>query len=95
MNIPNYQNTQFTNSNGYLTDPWSLILQQLISALQTNLSDDGYRVPQHTTAEIADLLASFNASSSPSAYFGVLLYDTSTNELKVNINGTFRVIQVV
>lgn len=50
MNIPNYENTQFTDRAGNLTDPWSLIMQQLISALQTNLSDYGYIIPSVTSA---------------------------------------------
>lgn len=95
MNIPNYENLQFVDKGGYLTDQWSLLLQQLISELQSNLSNEGYQVPQQPTATINTLQTQFNAAPEPSAYFGNLLYDSDTNELKVNINGTFRVVQVV
>ena len=95
MNIPNYENAPISDRSGFLTDQWSLLLQQLITELQFNLSDEGYQVPQQPTATITTLQTQFNASSTPSAYFGNLLYDSDTNELKVNINGTFRVVQVV
>lgn len=95
MNIPNFQNTPIVSSGGNLSDAWSLILQQLITALQKNLSDEGYQVPQQPTATIAKLQTQFNASPNPSVYFGDLIYDSTTNQLKVNINGTFKVVQVV
>ena len=95
MKIPNFENTSITNRGSNWSDQWSLIMQQLITALQTNLSDEGYLVPQQSSGNIATLQTQFAASPTPSAYFGDLVYDSTTNELKVNINGTFRVIQVV
>lgn len=95
MNIPNYENTPFVNEDGYLTDQWSLILQQLITLLQQNLSDQGYQVPQQPTTTINTLITQFNAAPLPSQYFGDIIYDSTTDELKVNIAGTFKVVQVV
>lgn len=84
MNIPNFQNVQFVDENGYLTPEWQLIMQQLFQALQSNLSDEGYKVPQQPTAVINQL--------NTAASIGALLYDSTTNQLKVNISGTFQVI---
>lgn len=95
MNIPNYENLPFVDDNRYLSDSWSLIMQQLITALQTNVSDQGFQIPKLTTTQINALLTQFNASADPSVYFGDLLYDSTTDQLKVNIAGTFKVVQVV
>jgi hypothetical protein len=95
MNIPNYENVPFVDDKGYLSDSWALIMQQIITALQNNLSDQGYQLPQLPTTTITTLLTQFNAAPSPSVYFGDLLYDSTTDQFKVNIAGTFRVVQVI
>jgi len=95
MIIPNFEYTKLVDENGYLTPQWQSIFQQLITALQTNLSDEGFLPPQQPTTNIATLQTRFNASSAPSNYFGDLIYDSTTDELKVNIAGTFKVVQVV
>ncbi len=95
MNIPNFQNIKFIDEKGYLTNEWALILQQLFTALQTSLSNEGYQLPQQPTTTITSLQTRFAAAPSPSAYYGDLLYDTTTNQFKVNIAGTFRIVQVV
>lgn len=87
MMIPNFENIQFVDRKGYLTPEWQLILQQLFQALQGNLSNEGYKLPQQPTTIITTL----NTAAST----GNLLYDSTTDEAKVNIAGTFKVIQVV
>ena len=87
MNIPNFFNTQFVDEKGYLKPEFQNFFQQLITQLQLNLSDEGYRLPQQPTTTITKL---DNAAST-----AVILYDNTTDEAKVNIAGTFRVIQVV
>lgn len=84
MKIPNFENIQFVDRSGYLTPEWQLILQQLFQSLQKNVSDEGLFVPQQPTTIINQL----NTAASTSA----LLYDSTTNQLKVNISGTFQVI---
>jgi hypothetical protein len=84
MSIPNFIDTKFTDKEGNLTDTWKMILSQLFSHLQNNLSQEGIKVPQQTTANIG-ILDNINS-------LGALIYDKDTNELKVNINGTFKVI---
>ncbi len=87
MNIPNFENIKFVDGRGYLTEQWQFILQQLFTQMQNNLSNEGLNVPQQPTTTINQL--NTNASK------GNLLYDDTTDELKVNIAGTFRVITVV
>lgn len=95
MNIPNFLNDTLTDRNGNLTDPWSLILQQLFSVMQENLSDEGFGLPRLTTTQINSLQTQFNLATDPSVFYGRLLYDVTTDEMKVNIAGTFKVVQVV
>jgi hypothetical protein len=94
MNIPNYDYSPITERDGNLSPIWSLIIQQLLSVLQTNLSDTGYILPQLTTTQIAALQASFALAPNPSLYYGDMVYDSTLNEVKVNIAGTFKVVTV-
>jgi hypothetical protein len=87
MNIPNFENIKFVDSNGYLTESWQNIMQQLVTQLQQNLSDEGYKVPQQPTATITTL----NTAASK----GALLYNSTTDALEVNIAGVFKTVQVV
>jgi hypothetical protein len=95
MMIPNFENEKFVDEKGFLTDQWALIMQQLLSALQTNVGTQGFNIPQLSAANIATLQTNYAATTSPSAYFGVMLYDVDNNLLNVNINGTFKVISTV
>jgi hypothetical protein len=95
MKVPNYFTTKFVDDQGYLTPEYQVFFQDLITQMQINLSDEGFRIPQQTTATIAQLKSSFNSQPKPNVYFGDLLYDSTTDEAKINIAGTFKVIQVV
>ena len=96
MNIPNFENIQFIGRGGYLTEQYSNILQQLITALQTNLSDEGFGIPQQATTTITMLESQFAASTNPAAYYGRLLYDSTSDQLKVFLaDNTFHVITTV
>lgn len=92
MNVPNFQNIQVIGKGGFFTDEWQNMLQQLITQMQNNLSDEGFHIPQQTAANIAILQTQFAASPDPSAYNGVMLYDTTNDLLKVNIAGTFKTV---
>lgn len=85
MNIPNLPMGPLVDKNGHATNEFWGILSQLIIEMQQNLSNEGYKVPQQTTSTINEL----NTPQSEAA----LLYDSDTKELKVNIDGTFKVIQ--
>lgn len=84
MNIPTFINDKFVDESGYLTDTWRNVLTQLFTELQSNASNESLVVPQQTTTDIAKL----------TNYKGGLVYDSTTNQLKVNINGTFKVVTV-
>jgi hypothetical protein len=87
MIIPNLPATKWVNEKGHLLPEIHGVLSQLTTQLQQFLSNEGYVVPQQPTTKITAL----NTTRS----IGALLYDSTTNELKVNINGTFKVVQVV
>lgn len=87
MNIPNFFVGQFVDKNGYLTPFYQNLFQQLFTQMQANLSNNGIGLPLQDSATIALL----NTTAST----GKMLYDSDTDEAKVNIAGTFRVIQVV
>lgn len=86
MNIPNFENIQFVDRNGYLTAEWQLIMQALFTALQQNVGNEGFYLPQQPTT----IINSLNTAAST----GALLYDSTTNQAKVNIAGTYKVITV-
>jgi hypothetical protein len=86
MKVPNFINDPITNEKGELTDPWRILLSTLITQMQTHLSDEGIRMPQQSTDNINILETLENK--------GKVVYDGDTDELKVNINGTFKTINV-
>jgi hypothetical protein len=88
MNIPNFIDSVLTGKDGKLTSEWRQFLTQLTGQLQKNLSDQtGVIVPQQSTDNITTMGVPEN--------IGSLVYDKSTHELKVNINGTYRTVQLV
>lgn len=87
MDIPNFVDAPIVDKNGHLTSIWKQILTQLITELQKSVSEEGFKIPQQPTSNIAKLN---NLLSK-----GHLIYDSDTNQLKININGTIKVIQVI
>lgn len=85
MKIPNWPKTKLLGPNGELHPSIDGYFDQLTVSMQTNLSDEGFRVPNQPTTNISQLVTNI-----PS---GNLVYDATTNELKVLINGTYKVIQ--
>jgi len=86
MKIPNFINEKFINEDGNLTDEWKSVISTLITQLQVHLSDEGFKTPHQTTANIAKLNLQSNA--------GAILYDKDTKQAKINIDGTFKTITV-
>lgn len=86
--IPNVLNTKIADENGNLTDEWMLLITQLVTELQLNLNNEGYKLPQLETVDI-NKLTDVDKSK------GAMIYDSTTNQMKVNINGTWRVVQVI
>lgn len=58
---------------------------QLNQSLQDSISDNGFVVPSQPTSSIVNL-----SGMMPN---GTIWYDTDTNELKANVNGSVVVIQ--
>jgi hypothetical protein len=81
-----HRQMKIVDSNGMASPDFANFLNLLIQALQGHLSPEGLKAPQQTTANITAL----NTAESKSA----VLYDKDTHELKVNINGTFKTVQV-
>jgi hypothetical protein len=88
MIIPSYVNAKFVDENGYLTPEWQSAMSQLITELQLNLNNEGYVLPELATTDIAKLTDVAKSK-------GAMVYDSTTNEFKVNINGVWRVVTVV
>jgi hypothetical protein len=85
--IPNYMRMKIADKDGYSTQDHHNFMTLLTQVLQSILSNEGIKTPQQTTENIGLL----NTAQS----IGALLYDADTHELKVNINGTFKTVQVV
>lgn len=86
MMFPNFFNSQMVDRSGNLTDAWSNMFQDLVTQLQTNFNNEGIKVPQQATANITAL--------NTAASVGNLLYNSDTNQLMVNIAGTYKVVTV-
>lgn len=73
---------RIANDNFALTAEWALFFQQLIQALQTNLTPEGFVIPQQIATNIALLTGSASNAN--------ILYDSTNNEFKGNVNGTWK-----
>lgn len=88
MMIPNVPNMPMTDGEGNISSEWMNFMSQLITELQINFNDEGYRLPARTTTDITDLTDAGKST-------GAMIYDSVTNEFKVNISGTWRIVTVV
>lgn len=84
MNIPNFIDAPLVDKDGVLTDTWKQIFSVLFSQLQTNLSNEGFKIPAQSASNISIL----NNDKSN----GALVYDSTNHLLKINLNGTFKTI---
>jgi hypothetical protein len=84
MNIPNFIDNQIVDKNGQLTDSWRQIFTQLIGELQGNLSNEGYKIPEQSTANIT-ILSNTNSTRA-------LIYDNQKNAFMACANGIFKQI---
>lgn len=87
MNIQSLTSIKAADKDGNMHQDLVNYLGQLVQQIQANFSDQGYIVPQQPTDNITAL--------NKPELIGALLYDKDTNELKVNINGTFKTVPVV
>jgi hypothetical protein len=84
MKIANLPEDKLVDENRNLTPQWKLFLSELITQLQNNLSNEGIILPPQTTTDIALLTSSKS--------IGALIYDSTLDVAKVNLNGTFKTI---
>lgn len=84
---------QLINPDGTATEYFQLFLTTLVSALQNNYSPEGILVPSQTAANIAKLIATIPdppTGSNIRVSNNNILYDSTNNEFKGNINGTWK-----
>jgi hypothetical protein len=87
MKLPIYLNTKFVDKNGMLTSDMQHYMDNQSQTLHDGLGDDGWTLPQQTTANINTI--------APNMPNGTMWYDTNTNEFKVLIAGVVKVVTVV
>lgn len=81
--------TPLVDKGGKMNEVWQLFFDQLIAALQTNLRSEGFAIPQQTAANIALLVANGSAIP-PYDPNASIVYDSTNNEFKGNILGTWK-----
>jgi hypothetical protein len=86
MKIPNYIRGIAIKESGHFSDFTLAWLDQFIQAVQGYLSEEGIHIPSLSTVDINSLTNAPN---------GTLIVDATTNELKIKLNGSFKVVQVV
>jgi hypothetical protein len=95
MKVPVYINDLLVDEERKMTAPWETLFNQLFTEMQSNLSDEGLVAPSQTTVNIGVIQDAQNTDGNDIYPNGTILYDSTTNQLKVKISGVFRVIQVV
>lgn len=89
MKVPNLQiEGNFINEEGTINTISKGMFTQLFSEMQKNLSDEGFFIPQQPTNTINE---SLNTDRSK----GAILYDSTTNQFKGNVNGKYKVFQQI
>lgn len=100
MNIPNFTDVKVIETEGdkagMFTETWRMIFSQLFTELQKNASNESIVTPSQPTTNISQL-----QGSNKKQYTGGLVYDSTTNLLKVSIydpgsdTNTFKTIQTL
>lgn len=73
---------KIADKDGNMTSEYYLFLANLILALQTNFTPEGIVVPPQTATNIALLTSVLSG--------GNILYDSTNDEFKGNVNGTWK-----
>jgi hypothetical protein len=73
---------KMVGEDGMMTQEWRLFFSQLIQALQASFKLEGIVVPPQTAAEIAALTAITSHNN--------IVYDSTNNLFKGNVNGTWK-----
>jgi hypothetical protein len=89
MIIPTFSGDAIVQPNGMPTSEFKNWIDQLILTLQQNAGAEGLTPSSLTTDNINTIEASDKKQN------GTFIYDNENHEMKVNINGTFKTIQVI
>lgn len=88
----------FTNSDGTMNEYWIYYFDNLTNALQSYYSPEGIKVPAQTANDIAQLTAT-PVSPPTGADVRVsnnnIIYDSTNNEFKGNVNGTWKTFTLI
>ena len=83
----------FLQNNGTINPQWLNYFEMQSTALQNYFSPEGYQIPDKSSAEIAKLTAT---PVNPPTGVGTrvsnnnIIYDSTTDEFKGNVNGTWK-----
>jgi hypothetical protein len=86
--LPTLPREKLVTASGDIHPAWRSFHGQLLTYLQANLSQQGYKVPQLTPDQITQLEADSNTVNT-------LVIDSTNDVAKINLNGTFKTIQTV
>ena len=81
MQIPSMVYGDLVGDDGQMSETWMNDINQVFSQLQRNFSDEGYTIPGLPTATIAELSAPASSNA--------LLIDSDTQEVIINLGGTW------
>lgn len=81
--FPDLPRCPLVDSNGKMNMYWELWFQQLTSTLQTYFKNEGFLIPPLDTSDISLLTGDQSMNN--------IIYDSTTNEFKGNVNGTWKV----
>jgi hypothetical protein len=77
------RNQPVINQDGTMNPYWMLFFDLLVAALQTNYKPEGIAVPQKPSTDIAQLTDATKST-------GNIIYDSTTDQFKGNIAGTWK-----
>lgn len=83
MMIPSFSNNRVVDEDGFFTPEWANLMSILITQTQNNLGNEGYVLPQQSSANITDLT---DASKST----GAIVYNSTDNTMMGNIGGAWK-----
>ncbi len=91
MKVPVFQKTKAVDKDGYFTPQIQQMLDILFQQLQISVSDEGFQIPQQTTANINTIFSPANPNAKGS---GIIVYDSDTHQYKGNANGVIKTFTV-
>lgn len=78
MNIPNLPVSDMVDKNGNASDVEQIFRQNLISALQQGVGQEGFQLSSQTAANILIIFNAVDSQGTRTAQPGTLIYETDT-----------------